>query len=165
VQAHSVNLSDLANQHRSSENISAVGSVAVGGTMSKGLKSLTKEGRHLLEGYQNLFYLLQTRPQYLSKLLFCLPHSKSMHFLQNVIFSLYNFGSNPRDEYLLLKQLRSALEEEIRYHILALIVFFSSFVFVGVGVASTIIVIVIPTINYLYNILSITCKSCHVLTF
>jgi Ras GTPase-activating-like protein IQGAP2/3 len=90
------------------------------GTMSnhplgKGLKSLTKEGRLLLENYQNLFYLLQTQPRYFSKLLFCLPHSKSMHFLQEVIFSLFNFGSSKRDEYLLLKLLKSALEEEIRY--------------------------------------------------
>jgi hypothetical protein len=89
------------------------------GTMSnhplgKGLKSLTKEGRLLLENYQNLFYLLQTQPRYFSKLLFCLPHSKSMHFLQEVIFSLFNFGSSKRDEYLLLKLLKSALEEEIR---------------------------------------------------
>jgi len=82
--------------------------------MSKGLKSLTKEGRHYLEGYQNLFYLLQTRPQYLSKLLFCLPQSKSMHFLESVIFTLFNFGQSQRDEYLLLKLIRSALDEELR---------------------------------------------------
>jgi len=75
---------------------------------------LTKEGRLLLENYQNLFYLLQTQPHYLSKLLFCLPHSKSMHFLQEVIFSLFNFGSSKRDEYMLLKLLKCALEEEIQ---------------------------------------------------
>jgi hypothetical protein len=99
------------------------------GTMSnhplgKGLKSLTKEGRLLLENYQNLFYLLQTQPRYFSKLLFCLPHSKSMHFLQEVIFSLFNFGSSKRDEYLLLKLLKSALEEEIRYEKSPLFVIF-----------------------------------------
>ncbi|KAF4530744.1 hypothetical protein B566_EDAN007965 [Ephemera danica] len=121
VQAHSKNLSDVAGHHsNSSQELSSANtgtasvSSASSSTFGKGLKSLTKEGRNLLEGYQNLFYLLQTRPQYLSKLLFCLPHSRSMHFLQNVIFTLYNFGSNQRDEYLLLKLLRSALEEEIR---------------------------------------------------
>ncbi|CAB3386555.1 Hypothetical predicted protein [Cloeon dipterum] len=114
VQAHHSQMNDLAGGPRAtlSEQTSAGGSSnTLGG---KGLKSLTKEGRHLLEGYQNLFYLLQTRPHYLSKLLFCLPHSKSMHFLQDVIFSLFNFGSSKRDEYLLLKLLKTALEEEIR---------------------------------------------------
>ncbi|XP_065336041.1 ras GTPase-activating-like protein IQGAP1 isoform X2 [Cloeon dipterum] len=114
VQAHHSQMNDLAGGPRAtlSEQNSAGGSSNT--LCGKGLKSLTKEGRHLLEGYQNLFYLLQTRPHYLSKLLFCLPHSKSMHFLQDVIFSLFNFGSSKRDEYLLLKLLKTALEEEIR---------------------------------------------------
>lgn len=81
----------------------------------KGLKSLTKEGRKTLEGYQHLFYALQTNPTYLSKLLFLLPQSKTNKFLQNVILTLYNFGSNIREEYLLLKLFGSALQEEIRY--------------------------------------------------
>ncbi|KAH0541195.1 hypothetical protein KQX54_021250 [Cotesia glomerata] len=80
----------------------------------KGLKSLTKEGRKMLEGYQHLFYALQTNPIYLSKLLFLLPQSKSNKFLQNVILTLYNFGSNIREEYLLLKLFGKSLEEEIR---------------------------------------------------
>jgi hypothetical protein len=32
------------------------------------LLSLTKTGRHKLEAYQHLFYLLQTEPRYLSQL-------------------------------------------------------------------------------------------------
>ncbi|XP_046426455.1 ras GTPase-activating-like protein IQGAP1 [Neodiprion fabricii] len=84
------------------------------GSSHKGLKSLTKEGRKMLEGYQHLFYALQTNPTYLSKLLFLLPQSKTNKFLQNVILTLFNFGSNMREEYLLLKLFRSALQEEIR---------------------------------------------------
>ena len=80
----------------------------------RGLKSLTKEGRKMLEGYQHLFYALQTNPTYLSKLLFLLPQSKSNKFLQNVILTLFNFGSNTREEYLLLKLFGTALREEIR---------------------------------------------------
>ncbi|XP_059474142.1 ras GTPase-activating-like protein IQGAP1 isoform X2 [Neocloeon triangulifer] len=112
VQAHHSQMSDLARGPKSSmSDQPSVGCSFLGG---KGLKSLTKEGRHLLEGYQNLFYLLQTQPRYLSKLLFCLPQSKSMHFLQDVIFSLFNFGSSKRDEYMLLNLLKTALEEEIK---------------------------------------------------
>lgn len=69
----------------------------------------------MLEGYQHLFYALQTNPTYLSKLLFLLPQSKTNKFLQNVILTLFNFGSNIREEYLLLKLFGSALQEEIRY--------------------------------------------------
>lgn len=82
-------------------------------TAVKGLKSLTKESKRLLDGYQHLFYELQTNPAYLSKLLFCIPQNKTNFFLQNVVLSLYNFGAYARDEYLLLKLFRSTLEEEI----------------------------------------------------
>ncbi|XP_026319538.1 ras GTPase-activating-like protein IQGAP1 [Hyposmocoma kahamanoa] len=82
-------------------------------TAVKGLKSLTKESKRLLDGYQHLFYELQTNPTYLSKLLFCIPQNKTNFFLQNVVLSLYNFGAYARDEYLLLKLFRFTLEEEI----------------------------------------------------
>ncbi|XP_072942968.1 ras GTPase-activating-like protein IQGAP1 [Epargyreus clarus] len=82
-------------------------------TAVKGLKSLTKESKRLLDGYQQLFYELQTNPTYLSKLLFCIPQNKTNFFLQNVVLSLYNFGAYARDEYLLLKLFRFTLEEEI----------------------------------------------------
>jgi len=75
---------------------------------------LTREGRRLLDGYRHLFYTLQTSPHYLAKLLIQLPQSRSTKFLQNVILSLFNFGANQREEYLLLRLFQSALEEEIR---------------------------------------------------
>ncbi|KAJ9593504.1 hypothetical protein L9F63_014957, partial [Diploptera punctata] len=81
---------------------------------TKGLKSLTKVGRKMLEGYQQLFYALQTNPNYLAKLIFCLPLSRTTRFVQTVILTLFNYGSNPREEYLLLKLFKTALEEEVR---------------------------------------------------
>ncbi|XP_048514358.1 ras GTPase-activating-like protein IQGAP1 isoform X2 [Athalia rosae] len=111
VVAHGKNLESLAKDRHSSRT--RKNSFNEGST-HKGLKSLTKEGRKLLEGYQHLFYALQTNPTYLSKLLFMLPQSKTNKFLQNVILTLFNFGSNRREEYLLLKLFRSALQEEIR---------------------------------------------------
>ncbi|XP_023569608.1 ras GTPase-activating-like protein IQGAP3 [Octodon degus] len=79
----------------------------------KGLKSLSKEKRQKLEAYQHLFYLLQTQPIYLAKLIFQMPQNKTTKFMEAVIFSLYNYASNLREAYLLLQLFKTALQEEI----------------------------------------------------
>uniref|UniRef100_A0A8C4HVP2 IQ motif containing GTPase activating protein 1 n=1 Tax=Dicentrarchus labrax TaxID=13489 RepID=A0A8C4HVP2_DICLA len=79
-----------------------------------GLKALSKEKRIKLEAYQYLFYLLQTNPTYLAKLIFQMPQNKSTKFMDSVIFTLYNYASNQREEYLLLKLFKTALQEEIK---------------------------------------------------
>ncbi|KAM6309476.1 ras GTPase-activating-like protein IQGAP3 [Podargus strigoides] len=80
----------------------------------KGLKSLSKEKRQKLEAYQHLFYLLQTQPVYLARLIFQMPQNKSTKFMESVIFTLYNYASTPREGYLLLQLFKAALQEEIR---------------------------------------------------
>lgn len=35
--------------------------------------------------------------------------------MDTVIFTLYNYASNQREEYLLLKLFKTALEEEVKY--------------------------------------------------
>ncbi|XP_045640045.1 ras GTPase-activating-like protein IQGAP3 isoform X1 [Ursus americanus] len=80
----------------------------------KGLKSLSKEKRQKLEAYQHLFYLLQTQPTYLARLVFHTPQSKTTRFVESVIFSLYNYASTRREAYLLLQLFKTALQEEIR---------------------------------------------------
>ncbi|NWS91014.1 IQGA3 protein, partial [Toxostoma redivivum] len=80
----------------------------------RGLKSLSKEKRQKLEAYQHLFYLLQTQPVYLARLIFQMPQNKSTKFMESVIFTLYNYASNPREAYLLLQLFKVALQEEIR---------------------------------------------------
>lgn len=80
---------------------------------NQGLKALKKESRQKLDAYQNLFYQLQTNPEYLAKLIFEMPQSSSTKFLDSVILTLYNFGANQREEFLLLKLFKKALEEEI----------------------------------------------------
>ncbi|KFO10570.1 Ras GTPase-activating-like IQGAP1, partial [Balearica regulorum gibbericeps] len=79
-----------------------------------GLKALSKEKREKLEAYQHLFYLLQTNPTYLAKLIFQMPQNKSTRFMDSVIFTLYNYASNQREEYLLLRLFQTALQEEIK---------------------------------------------------
>ena len=80
---------------------------------TKGIKSLSKENREKLESYQNLFYLLQTNPTYLAKLIFAMPQSRTTKFMESVVLTLYNYASNAREEYLLLKLFETALREEI----------------------------------------------------
>eukprot|EP00069_Balaena_mysticetus_P020955 bmy_13320T0 len=57
---------------------------------------------------------LETNPLYLAKLIFQMPQNKSTKFMDTVIFTLYNYASNQREEYLLLKLFKTALEEEIK---------------------------------------------------
>ncbi|XP_012941932.1 ras GTPase-activating-like protein IQGAP1 isoform X2 [Aplysia californica] len=78
-----------------------------------GLKALSKENHERLETYQHLFYLLQTCPNYLAKLIFEMPQSRTTKFMEAVIYSLFNYGANQREEYLLTKLFQTALEEEI----------------------------------------------------
>lgn len=56
----------------------------------------------------------QTQPIYLAKLIFQMPQNKTTKFMESVIFSLYNYASNPREAYLLLQLFRTALQEEVR---------------------------------------------------
>lgn len=72
---------------------------------------------HALDGFSLLFLTLlaQTNPSYLAKLIFQMPQNKSTKFMDTVIFTLYNYASNQREEYLLLKLFKTALEEEIKW--------------------------------------------------
>ncbi|KAL5004093.1 hypothetical protein ScPMuIL_017549 [Solemya velum] len=81
--------------------------------LAKGLKALSKECHDRLEAYQHLFYLLQTNPTYLAKLIFEMPQNRTNKFMESVIYSLFNYGSNSREEFLLIRLFKTALEEEI----------------------------------------------------
>ncbi|XP_076746531.1 ras GTPase-activating-like protein IQGAP3 isoform X1 [Maylandia zebra] len=81
---------------------------------SKGLKALSRDRRERLEAYQHLFYLLQTLPLYLAQLIFLMPQSRSTSFMEMVVFSLFNYGSDRREAFLLLQLFTEALRYEIR---------------------------------------------------
>uniref|UniRef100_A0AAV2MF34 Ras GTPase-activating-like protein IQGAP3 n=1 Tax=Knipowitschia caucasica TaxID=637954 RepID=A0AAV2MF34_KNICA len=81
---------------------------------SKGLKALSRERRERLEAYQHLFYLLQTQPRYLAQLVFLMPQSRSTAFMEMLVFSLFNYGSDLREAFLLLQLFTQALRYEIR---------------------------------------------------
>jgi len=86
-------------------------STVLNGTTTLG--RLNKETRLLVQNYENLFTLLQTEPGYLSKLLFCMSTLSSNKFMQSAVFALFDWAQNKREEYLLLKLFKTALQEEI----------------------------------------------------
>ncbi|KAF2357184.1 Ras GTPase-activating protein [Trinorchestia longiramus] len=88
------------------------------GTLTPGLKALRKCARDRLQGYQHLFYLLQTQPRYLATLILSLTCARTTRFVESVVFSLYNYGANDRDSFLLINLFKTALEEEIRCKVL-----------------------------------------------
>ena len=73
---------------------------------------MKKESQDRLKAYQKLFYLLQTDPEYIARLMFAVPQPKTK-FLETLIFTLYNYGGNQREEYLLIKLFKAALQKEI----------------------------------------------------
>ncbi|XP_077561337.1 ras GTPase-activating-like protein IQGAP1 [Haemaphysalis longicornis] len=80
---------------------------------SGGLTALSRRSRERLEAYQHLFYLLQVHPHYLGKLIALMPAHATNNFVESMVYSVYNYGSTPRDECLLLRLFRFALQEEV----------------------------------------------------
>lgn len=87
---------------------------AEGQAQEHGLKALDKESRQRLEGYQHLFYLLQTEPKYLASLIFQLKKKdKVQKFIETIVLTLYGYAQNDREEYLLLNLFKYAIEFEM----------------------------------------------------
>ena len=82
-------------------------------TSRQGIKKFTASSRKILDGYQHLFYLLQTNPNYIARVLYLLAVTKKNEFLDNVVLALYNYGTNPREMYLFMKMIEVALHAEI----------------------------------------------------
>ncbi|KAJ3333331.1 hypothetical protein HDU76_009303 [Blyttiomyces sp. JEL0837] len=79
-------------------------------------KTMDKEARARLEAYQQLFYLLQTQPSYLAKLMFTLNKKSGgsiIKFLEQVVLTLYGYAQNTREEYLLLNLIKTAIKVEV----------------------------------------------------
>jgi len=65
-----------------------------------------------LEYYQDAFYLLQTEPRYLAKIIFLVQPDQMESFLETVILTLFGENFFPREELLLLKLFQKAIEFE-----------------------------------------------------
>ncbi len=70
------------------------------------LKSNDKENRKRKLLYEQLFYLLQIQPQYLTQLMYFMNQKSGAsvtRFLEQTVLSLYGYAQNTREEYLLLQ--------------------------------------------------------------
>ncbi|XP_070293428.1 ras GTPase-activating-like protein IQGAP1 [Salvelinus sp. IW2-2015] len=68
---------------------------------SKGLKALSKDKRE------------KTQPLYLAQLIFLMPQNKTTLFMEMVIFTLFNYGSDCKEAYLLLQLFTAAPRDQV----------------------------------------------------
>lgn len=80
------------------------------------LSGKDKESRAKREHYEELFYLLQTQPQYLARLVFTMNKmsgASATKFLTKVVLSLYGYAQDRRQESLLLSLFKEAIQFEV----------------------------------------------------
>lgn len=81
------------------------------------LKALNKSSRKKLESYQQLFFALQTQPQYLARLFKRLRENgtpeKECKRIEHLMMGLFGYAQKRREEYYLLKLIARSIREEI----------------------------------------------------
>ena len=81
------------------------------------LASMDKETLRKLELYQQMFYLLQTKPEYLARLFFRLSQidmgDRARKSVEGVVLTLFGYAQNNREEFLLLKLFQRSILEEV----------------------------------------------------
>lgn len=81
------------------------------------LKALNKSSRKKLESYQQLFFNLQTQPQYLARLFKRIREQgtaeKECKRIELLTMSLFGYAQKRREEYYLLKMIARAIREEV----------------------------------------------------
>ena len=80
------------------------------------LKGSDKETKSKKKKYEQLFYLLQTEPLYLSTLMFIVNKSTgaaATKFLEQIALTIYGYAQNSREEYLFLKLIEKSIQLEV----------------------------------------------------
>ncbi|KAI9773105.1 MAG: hypothetical protein M1840_008226 [Geoglossum simile] len=81
------------------------------------LKALNKNSRKKLEHYQQLFFVLQTQPQYLSRLFKRIREhataEKDCKRIETLMMGLFGYAQKRREEYYLLKLIARSIREEV----------------------------------------------------
>ena len=81
--------------------------LAAHGDPFSGPNTVDQDARRKLELYQQLFCLLQTRGEYLTRLFTCLSREDtpetSRNFTERVVLTLFGYGQDRREDFLLLK--------------------------------------------------------------
>ena len=81
------------------------------------LKALNKNSRKKLESYQQLFFTLQTQPQYLARLFKRIREQgtaeKECKRIETLMMGLFGYAQKRREEYYLLKLIARSAKEEV----------------------------------------------------
>ena len=81
------------------------------------LKALNKNSRRKLEQYQELFFILQTQPQYLARFFRSIREQataeKECERVKHLMMGLFGYAQKRREEYYLLKLMTRSMKEEI----------------------------------------------------
>ena len=81
------------------------------------LKALNKNSRGKLEHYQELFFILQTQPQYLARIFKRIRErataEKECERIKHLMMGLFGYAQKRREEYYLIKLITRSLKEEI----------------------------------------------------
>ena len=81
------------------------------------LKALNKNSRRKLEHYQELFFILQTQPQYLARLFKRIREQataeKECERVKHMMMGLFGYAQKRREEYYLIKLITRSMKEEI----------------------------------------------------
>ncbi|KZV69162.1 hypothetical protein PENSPDRAFT_753609 [Peniophora sp. CONT] len=93
--------------------------LAAHGDPFAGPSTLDQQARRKLELYQQLFYILQSRGEYLGRLFRVCGEEgtgeKERRMLERVVLMLFGYGSDRREDFLLLKVLQYAVIEEVNH--------------------------------------------------
>jgi Ras GTPase-activating-like protein IQGAP2/3 len=97
------------------------GNLLVNTSMASGnqfdLKALNKNSRKKLESYQQLFFTLQTQPQYLARLFKRIREQgtaeKDCKRIETLMMGLFGYAQKRREEYYLLKLIARSVKEEV----------------------------------------------------
>ncbi|THH32726.1 hypothetical protein EUX98_g1475 [Antrodiella citrinella] len=91
--------------------------LAAHGDPFAGASTLDHTAKRKLELYQQLFYSLQTRGEYLTRLLASAATEqdweKNRRLIERVVLTLFAYGHDRREDYLLLKFFQTAIHDEI----------------------------------------------------
>ena len=92
--------------------------LAAHGDPFAGSNTLDQATKRKLELYQQLFYLLQTKSEYLARMFFRFSRSevpeKTKRLAERVVLTLYGYGQDRREDYLLLKLFQMSIHEEVK---------------------------------------------------
>lgn len=91
--------------------------LAAYGDPFSGPNTLDQTARRKLQLYQQLFYLLQTHNEYLSRLFLRMAMDdaleKNRRFTERVVLTIFGFGQDRREDFLLLKLFQLAIQDEV----------------------------------------------------